>query len=362
MFKPAFRALIRVSAVVMIAAATSACSELPDWLGGESAPADEPATAADTPASTGETGPQGKTVAEASDQYPTLADTPSKAPPASTSDEQKQVANALVGDRTQAQYSADALRAGDVTAAAPPPPASAESNAAVPSPGTDSAPSASAVTADTAPSVARTQSAGVASAPSATTPGTLPPSEPAAPPPATTTVASNAPAAPVPPPPPARVAVRDDAALGFQPSHAPPLDPAVAQMMGDPQQQRLASMSPAKGMAPVSIPAGAPAAVVAFPGNSIGLDANGIAQVQAAVAAFKSKGGNGYVRVVGHSPSGAPNLPADKQLMQSFERSQACATSVARELIKEGVPARRVLVDATSTLASGEPRRAEIFL
>ena len=361
MFKPAFRALIRFSAVVMIATAASACSDLPDWLGGESAPADEPATAADTSASTDDTGPQGKTVAEASDQYPTLADTPSKAPPASTSDEQKQVANALVGDRTQAQYSADALRAGDVTAATPPPPASAESNAAVPSPGMDSAPSASAVTADTAPSVTPTQSGIAASAPVAT-PGTLPPSEPAAPPPATTTVASNAPAAPVPPPPSARVATPDDAALGFQPSHAPPLDPAVAQMMGVPQQQRLASVSPAKATAPVSIPAGAPAAVVAFPANSVGLDANGVAQVQAAVAAFKSKGGNGYVRVVGHSPSGAPNLPADKQLMQSFERSQACATSVARELIKEGVPAKRVLVDATSTLASGEPRRAEIFL
>jgi hypothetical protein len=157
-------------------------------------------------------------------------------------------------------------------------------------------------------------------------------------------------------------ATTDDAALGFQPSHAPPLDPAVAQMMGGAQQRRVASVSPTKAMTPVSIPAGAPAAVVAFPENSVGLDANGIAQVQAAVAAFKSKGGNGYVRVVGHSPSGAPNLPADKQLMQSFERSQACATSVARELIKEGVPAKRVLVDASSTLAAGEPRRAEIFL
>lgn len=154
----------------------------------------------------------------------------------------------------------------------------------------------------------------------------------------------------------------DDAALGFQPSHAPPLDPAVAQMMGVPQQRRLASVSPTKAMAAVSIPGGAPAAVVAFPENSVGLDANGIAQVQAAVATFKAKGGNGYVRVVGHSPSGAPNFPADKQLMQSFERSQACATSVARELIKDGVPANRVLVDAASTLEPGEARRAEIFL
>jgi outer membrane protein OmpA-like peptidoglycan-associated protein len=155
--------------------------------------------------------------------------------------------------------------------------------------------------------------------------------------------------------------VTDDAALGFQPSHAPPLDPSIAQTMGAPRQQRLASVAPARSAAPVSIPGGAPAAVVAFPENSIGLDANSLAQVQATVAAFKAKGGNGYVRVVGHSPSGAPNLPADKQLMQSFERSQALATSVARALIKDGVPASRILVDATSTLAPGEQRRAEIY-
>jgi hypothetical protein len=107
---------------------------------------------------------------------------------------------------------------------------------------------------------------------------------------------------------------------------------------------------------------GPPAVTVTFPANSIGLDANGIAQVQTAVAAYRAKGGQGYVRVIGHSPSGAPNLSADRQMMQSFERSQACATTVARELIKEGVPANRVLVDATSTLSDGEQRRAEIFL
>jgi outer membrane protein OmpA-like peptidoglycan-associated protein len=99
-----------------------------------------------------------------------------------------------------------------------------------------------------------------------------------------------------------------------------------------------------------------------FPTNTIGLDANGVSQVQAAVAAWRAKGAQGYVRVVGHSASGAPNLSADRQMAQSLERSQACATAVARELIKEGVPANRVLVDASATLSQGEQRRAEIFL
>lgn len=128
------------------------------------------------------------------------------------------------------------------------------------------------------------------------------------------------------------------------------------------QNRRLAARTPSAPAAASAMFAGAPAAVVLFPTNSIGLDPAAVSQVQAAVAAFKAKGGQGYVRVVGHSASGAPNLSADRQMMQSFERSQACATAVARELIREGVPAKRVLVDATSTLAGDEPRRAEIFL
>jgi outer membrane protein OmpA-like peptidoglycan-associated protein len=113
---------------------------------------------------------------------------------------------------------------------------------------------------------------------------------------------------------------------------------------------------------PYAQSSGTPAAVVAFPTNTIALDANGIAQVQSAVAAWRAKGGQTYIRVVGHSASGAPNLSADRQMAQSLERSQACATAVARELIKQGVPANRVLVDASASLSEGEQRRAEIFL
>ena len=104
--------LIRIFAVALIAAVAGACSDLPDWLGGDSAPTQQMPTPADTSAPAGQPGSQGKTVAEASDQYPVLADTPSKAPPTTSTDEQKQVANALMADRSQAQYSADALQAG----------------------------------------------------------------------------------------------------------------------------------------------------------------------------------------------------------------------------------------------------------
>ena len=196
-------------------------------------------------------------------------------------------------------------------------------------------------------------------------PGTLPaeaggPNAQAASTPAATAVGQSPLAsAPLAVPAPA-AAAQNDAAFGFQPSHAPALDPAVAQIAGTAMiqhDQRFASLAPA---APAMTFSSTPAAVVSFPAQTLALDEKGIAQVQAAVTAFKAKGG--YVRVVGHSASGAPGLSPDRQLMQSFDRSQACATAVARELIRQGVPASHVLVDAESTLAADEQRRAEIFL
>src|SRR5690349_17231046 len=109
----------RIAALLMIGAAVSACSSVPDWvnpgtwIGGSSdsqTPGGDTQSGADQGAAAA--GSQGQTVAEASDQYPALADTPDKAPPSISTDEQKQVAGALVADRTQAQYSAEALRAG----------------------------------------------------------------------------------------------------------------------------------------------------------------------------------------------------------------------------------------------------------
>ncbi|MFL5236357.1 MAG: hypothetical protein ACJ8EL_01895 [Rhizomicrobium sp.] len=327
--------LARVSALALVAALASGCSSM-SWADpstwGETAPPDETSTIIGSGTGAAPAGAEGKTVAEANDKFPVLADTPSKTPPTSSTDEQKQVANGLVADRTQAQYSAEALQAGKEPAAAPPPPASAEANIPVPPPSSADA----------------GQTAAAASTPSAPPPASS--SAPANPPPA-----STASAAPVPSPPPAAAS---DAVLGFQPSRAPALDPNVARIVsGAPTSpnQRLASLNAA-------VPNGPVVATIAFAADSVALDANSVAQVQAAISAYRAKGGQGYVRLIGHASSGAPNLPADKQLAQSFAQSHACADAVARELIKQGVPANKVLIDATSTLAAGEPRRVEIFL
>jgi outer membrane protein OmpA-like peptidoglycan-associated protein len=76
--------------------------------------------------------------------------------------------------------------------------------------------------------------------------------------------------------------------------------------------------------------------------------------------------------VVGHASSRTGNMPVEKHLETIFDKSQARANAVAQELIHDGVPASRVLVDAVGdsqpifyeSMPQGEEgnRRAEIFV
>ena len=171
-----------------------------------------------------------------------------------------------------------------------------------------------------------------------------------------------------------------DAALGFKPSTAPPLDrfgqsiasprpssPITARplpMLGmastiDGRRSRgparsaarvptcrrvVANMDAVSG-APAAIAAMnggmAPTAVIYFPGDGTNLVAAARAEVRAAVAAFKASGGAGTIRVVGHASSRTANMPVEKHLEMIFDKSQARANAVAQELIHEGVPADR---------------------
>ena len=115
-----------------------------------------------------------------------------------------------------------------------------------------------------------------------------------------------------------------------------------------------------------------PTAVVYFPGDGVKLSKAAHAQVRAAVSAFKADGGQGSVRVVGHASSRTPNMPVEKHLETIFAKSQARANAVAQELIHQGVPASKVLIDAVGdsqpvyyeSMPKGEAgnRRAEIFV
>jgi len=292
------------------------------------------------------------------------------------------------------------------TSAAPTTETPAQPVAAAPPPPADATPAPS--DAASAPAAAPAPAPAIASAPIAPLPGTTP------------AVPANG-AAPSAPAPMGNVAM-SDAQLGFKASTAPALDPSVSQFVAQPIIARYQQTASQAGVpttaAPVamadatptlrhgrhvkamggpetmggsvianfdalnapsaspSVYANAsglpPAAVVMFPGDTTKLDASARNQVRAAVVAFQQHGGSGFLKVIGHASSRTGNMPVEKHLMTIFEKSQARAKAVAAEIIREGVPASRVLIEAVGdsqpvyyeSMPQGEEgnRRAEIFI
>jgi outer membrane protein OmpA-like peptidoglycan-associated protein len=202
-----------------------------------------------------------------------------------------------------------------------------------------------------------------------------------------------------------------DAQLGFKPSEAPPLDASISQWVSQPVVARYRQTASIAGIAPirqaavpavpargmggpeamsgavtanldaVSVPGGAIAALsggmpatatVYFPGDGTTLSAAARTQIRNAVDQYKAMGGAGTIRVVGHASSRTANMPLQRHLETIFKKSQDRANAVAQELIRQGVPATRVLIDAVGdsqpvyyeSMPQGEDgnRRAEIFL
>jgi len=409
------KSVMRLAAVLVFALGTSACSTIDSAISdvvGDDTPSGPVADANGFPP---DTAPPGATSDAAAPTTPDLASIPDKPSGVTTPDAQRETADSLAADRARAGYSAEALRGGTEAAAPPPGPA--------PEPG-------STTVADNTPPPAATSTAAPPSTDS-TVPGpgavadNTPPPAPSAP----VTTASMAPppgsqpAVPaVPGAPGAMPTAVADSNLGFKPSSAPALDPSISQFVAAPivarYQQTAANagaatgpIQAASGPDPVvarntrgghtramggpeamtgsvvanldalnqttpSVYANAsglpPTAVVMFPNDGTALDAAGRAQVRAAVSAFQQRGGTGFIKVIGHSSSRTSNMPVEKHLIAIFQKSQARANAVAKEIIREGVPASRVLVEAVGdsqpvyyeSMPQGEAgnRRAEIFL
>ncbi|GAA6156856.1 hypothetical protein NBRC116588_23290 [Pyruvatibacter sp. HU-CL02332] len=118
---------------------------------------------------------------------------------------------------------------------------------------------------------------------------------------------------------------------------------------------------------------GGPFAPVAiyFGHGSSNLSAADRAQISE-VAALHKKRGQGSVRVVGHASSRTNNLPVNAHLLANFEASMDRANAVANELMRKGVAASDLVIEAVGdrapeyyeSMPAGEAgnRRAEIFL
>jgi outer membrane protein OmpA-like peptidoglycan-associated protein len=400
-----------------LAAGLSACSSVPDWVDPTTWFGSDNKTASDSDLSQAGEEAQNQ---QAAGQTPDLADVPAK-PVQSDDSQNNAVEGQLAADRSRANYSADALRGG-TEAAAPPPPASAPTDQQVAEVATtpsasassdDSAAPASSDSSSTAASQAADESAPAApTAPAqpeaapppaasdqqatSSMPGTLPdesaapapaPQQPAAAPapapaPAPVQVASNEPPPAAAAPAPAEAAASEPApapqrprtdALGFAPSSAPPLDSSVGQFVPSQvvnryQQTQMASIAPVYGYSTMSAgTVGMRAAVVTFAGDRTVLDDKARGLIKAAADAFMARGA-GYIRVVGHASSRSMDVSAERHMELDFDHSQARATAVAQALIKAGVPADKVLVEAVGDSApvqavgADADRSAEIFL
>jgi OmpA family len=426
-FGTLFRLAPRFGAVVVIAASLGACSMMPDWLTGDDSSDtttvadDSGASAPDQTASTDQKQITPPGSPDANGNYPDLADTPDRPTPPSTSDQQKDATDSLGAAGAAQTYAADQLKAGTETAAAPPSPDAPPEQEDVAA--SDSGQGAGADAGKSAPASTDASSSAAASGSGASSADSTATAAAAAP---TTPVASTpAPAMSGPPSgPPAVPAVPNssvvgaqpmqmsDAQLGFQPSKAPPLDASVAQFVPQPiiaRYRQTASLGGASGISTgAAVPAVAakpytgpaiggpeqmsgavvanfdalnggavapsvyanadglpPMASVMFPRDTTILSAEAKAQVQAAAQNFIAQGGNGYIRVVGHSASRSANMSVSRHLQWDFEHSQARANSVARALIAAGVPATHVLVEAVGDNNTGDEqssRRADIFI
>ena len=392
------RSLARLAAIAVVALGASACSSVPEWAN-----------------PTGWIGGGDQTADNSPDnaQTPDLASIPDKPAAPSTADEREQAADTLKADRADAQYSADALRGGTEPSAPPPAPASAadaSANVASSDSGTASAPAGD--QAGAPQKTASVDKSDISAAP--TSSAAQPVAAPVAPAPAAQ-AAMAAPAASADAA--VGVAPTTDEQLGFQPSKAPPLDPNVARFVpadvinqvqnatagtattapaqaapakpdpartsaiDPPTEQRAAAPAAASAASYRSMATPAsytaeqqirPAAVVFFPRDAAVLSAGAKAQVLAAAQAFQTRSETGFVRIVGHSSSRTANMPMARHLEVVFQRSQDFADAVAHELIRDGVPADKVLIEAVGdsqpvyyeSMPQGEAgnRRAEIFM
>jgi outer membrane protein OmpA-like peptidoglycan-associated protein len=350
--------------------------------GGTEAAAAPPPAAASTPApgATDTSTPASTQVAEAAPAQPQAAP-----PPADTASAEVASADVPADNITPGTTNTGPLTEAPAQPAPAPPPSDAAPTdvAALPDEATPAAPDETPpqTASAEAPTTEAPAQPAAALPPDASAPAETAAASEAVPEPSSDAATASAPAqpepaaAPVPstptqvasaaPVPGAQAPVTRRAAPGFAPSNAPPLDPSVSQFVSAPvvaRYKQTAMLKPSVYPDYTSTPAyfGPATATVVFPGDTTILDEKGLQQVRAAAELFKAHGARGYVRIVGYASASSGNLSDARLMHVNFDHSQARATAIARALMKEGVPASKVLVDSAPQTAS--VAKAEIFV
>ena len=426
MTKTYARPLAMTALAILLAVGTTGCETMSDLDPTGLLSDDSPAPESQFPTDSDQ-----QAAADAATTTPDLASIPAR-PATPNAGAQADTTQQVTAAGAQAQYSADALRAG--TDAAAPPPVAGDANvtrqalasAAAPTAAAGAPPTAS----DAPPAASEPPAAPSTASTSAVPPKATPRSQApvaeasAAPPPvASAPIAAPPGAEPAVPAVPMTASSRrmamnnpSDAELGFRPSSAPALNAGVAQWVSPPilaHYRQTASLAGAAGTSQPAVPAVpavsgrkgahtpgampqdvvanmdavpgtpvgmaaamnggiAPTQTIYFPGDTTSLPKAASAKVSQAVAAFQAGGGTGTVKVVGHASSRTANMPVERHLEVIFQKSQARANAVAQALIKAGVPADRVQIEAVGdsqpifyeSMPKGEDgnRRAEIFV
>jgi len=358
------RCVVRRLAILALVLGLGACNPvdtLRDWTGRSSNDPD-PETTPNT---------QNLAAGDAS-EYPNLATVPPPPNRALTAAEREKLTQSLIGDRTNAKYSDEKLRAGfpAVSASVPPPPpppvpaptAEAEANPATAAAPPAPAPTASPDTGNAAPTTAAAPGQGLRKA-----------GEPPEPPPMETnlevpkvrSVPNPEQVQSSPPPPypvPAQTAANAPPATPHLPSPAAaaPMPEAIGSAAYQPPPPP-AVLAPLAGSGKGNPKAPAPAvgtavAEVKFAADSTTLSDEDRQILEKVVPLYQQNPGK--VRVVGYAGAGSG---ATEQL-NSFRAALDRAQAVAAALTTAGIPADKIAVEAAPAGADPVESRAEVLL
>ena len=410
--------MFRMAGVLVVAAALlTGCTYVPDWANpvswydnvfDGSAPPPGPASTTSAVQTTTD-----------GDSFPTLSSVPDQAPEASKEGERREIVEGLVADRIHAEYTDEEIRTETAAAPPPPPPASTSTEVAVVSDTTQAAtvappppppPAAAVPSGDTAAvgaapepveptiivSAAQT---GTQKSAAASTAAPLPPTViETLSPGSSTALGAVQVASAVPAPAGGQATVTEvfnqklmasastviaaPVHINFAPSTAQPLTnlpnsvPAVVRDTYNESLVQSAVLTAAAATGSVLAttrtqppPGPREPIVVKFSHGSAKLSARARRNLKAVVQAFNEQGG--IIRVVGHASSRTGNMTIEQHKLVNFWISVDRAHAVASELMRQGVNATAIAVEARGdaqpiyfeSMPAGEAgnRRAEVF-